>query len=362
VTPYPSAQPTEDQPPRQETASWPGVSVVMPVRNEEKHLERSVRRVLDQDYLGELEVILAVGPSQDRTREIAATLAAGDPRLQVVDNPVGRTPHALNLAVAAARFAIIVRVDGHGELADGYIAHAVDLLRTTGAANVGGVMDAQGQTPFEQAVACAYSTRLGLGGSTFHLESSPPGPADTVFLGSFRKEALLKVGGFDESMWRAQDWELNYRLRQSGETVWFSPDLKVTYRPRSSLRALLAQMYETGKWRREVVRRHPETAGRRYLAPPVAVLGITVGSAAGVAGMLTRQPLLKVGFAAPIGYLALILGGSLTAPRWLSPAGRAWLPVVLVATHMAWGTGFLVGLHPRPSGPPVIRPTRVAAP
>jgi succinoglycan biosynthesis protein ExoA len=331
------------------TPDWPGVSVVMPVLNEERHLQASVRRVLDQDYQGPLEVILAIGPSRDRTAEIAAELVAADPRLRVVDNPAGRTPHALNLAIAAAAYEFIVRVDGHGELADGYIARAVELLQTTGAANVGGVMDAQGETPFEQAVACAYSTKLGLGGSTFHLETSPAGPADTVFLGAFRKDAITAAGGFDETMWRAQDWELNYRLRQAGEVIWFSPDLKVTYRPRSSLRALVSQMYETGKWRREVVRRHPETAGKRYLAPPVAVAGIVTGTALGALGSITRSRALKLGYAAPFGYLALILAGAATAPRWLSPAARAWLPVVLAATHMSWGAGFLVGLRNPPA-------------
>ena len=109
----------------------------------------------------------------------------------------------------------------------------MELLDETGAANVGGIMDAQGVTAFEQAVAHAYTTRLGLGGSAFHLGDSPAGPAETVFLGVFRKSALALVGGFDESMWRAQDWELNYRLRRAGQLIWFSPDLRVTYRPRS---------------------------------------------------------------------------------------------------------------------------------
>src|SRR5919112_1033518 len=186
--------------------SWPGVSVVMPVLDEERHLAAAVRRVLAQNYPGELEVVLAVGPSRDRTHEIADELVAVDPRIRVVDNPAGRTPHALTLGVAAARHDVVVRVDGHGELTDGYIAKAVQLLEETGAANVGGVMDAQGSSAFEQAVASAYTTRLGLGGSTFHLTSSPAGEAETVFLGVFRKEALRAVGGFDESMHRAQDW------------------------------------------------------------------------------------------------------------------------------------------------------------
>ena len=152
----------------------------MPVLNEERHLEAAIRGVLDQDYPGELEVIIAAGPSSDRTREIAAALSAEDPRIRVVDNPAARTPTALNLGIAESQYEIIVRVDGHGELADGYIRRAVELLDETGAANVGGIMDAQGTTPFEEAVATAYTTRLGLGGSAFHLADSPAAEAETV--------------------------------------------------------------------------------------------------------------------------------------------------------------------------------------
>src|SRR6185295_15350345 len=265
-----------------------------------------------------LEVIVAVGPSADHTREIADALAAADQRIHVVDNPAARTPSALNLGVAASSHTIIVRVDGHGELTDGYIRRAVELLEETGAANVGGVMDAQGTTPFEEAVAVAYTTRLGLGGSAFHLAESPAAEAETVFLGVFRKEALIAVGGFDESMYRAQDWELNYRLRTNGHKIWFSPELRVTYRPRSTLRALAKQMYETGTWRRELVRRHPETANARYLAPPLAVLGVLGGSVSGLLGVVLDSRLLRIGFVAPAGYLSVIVGGSLLASRPMS--------------------------------------------
>jgi glycosyltransferase involved in cell wall biosynthesis len=315
----------------------------MPVLNEERHLEAAIRRVLSQDYPGELEVIIAAGPSSDRTHEIAVGLSAADSRIRVVDNPAARTPAALNLGIAAAQHEIIVRVDGHGELTDGYIRRAVELLDETGAANVGGVMDAQGTTPFEEAVAVAYTTRLGLGGGAFHLADSPAAEAETVFLGVFRKDALVSVGGFDESMHRAQDWELNYRLRTNGHKIWFSPELRVTYRPRSTLRALIKQMYETGTWRREVVRRHPETATIRYLAPPLTLVGVLAGSAAGIIGVIFDSRLLRVGFLAPAGYLALIIGGSMAAARPTSVAARLRLPLVLVATHLAWGAGFLIG-------------------
>lgn len=205
------------------------VSVVMPVRNEEKHLRAAVARVLDQDYPGELELILAVGPSDDDTRRIADELASADPRVVVLDNPTGYTPAGLNIAIRHASNGVVVRVDGHGELSPGYIETAARLLGETGAANVGGLMDARGTGPLSEAVAAAYNSRLGLGGGGFHLADTPAGPADTVFLGVFRKDVLLDIGGFDETLHRAQDWELNYRLRRAGHLVHFSPDLRVVY-------------------------------------------------------------------------------------------------------------------------------------
>lgn len=330
--------------------AMPGVSVVMPVLNEERHLAAAVNQILSQEYPGPIEIIMAVGPSKDRTEEIAAELAAADERVEVVANPVGRTPHALNLAIAAARYDYLVRVDGHGELTDGYIETAIELLQRTGAANVGGIMDAQGRTPFEQAVATAYTSRLGLGGSTFHLVTSQEGPADTVFLGCFRKDAVVAVGGFDETLFRAQDWELNYRLREAGEKIFFSPKLRVTYRPRSSPKAVLQQFYETGKWRREVVRRHRETISLRYLAPPIAVAGVLGGSALGLAGLATKKPLLLAGWLAPVGYLGLIVAGAAALRRELPLEVRVRLPMVFAIMHMAWGAGFIRGLKkPRES-------------
>ena len=319
----------------------PAVSVVMPVRNEERHLQASVEGVLDQHYPGELEIILAIGPSTDATMDVAARLADSHP-IRIVDNPTGLTPHAMNLGIRAASHDIIVRVDAHGELGPRYIETAVELLESTGAANVGGRMDARGQTPFEEAVAAAYNSRLGLGGGGFHLETTPAGPAETVFLGVFRRDALEAVGYYDEGLHRAQDWELNHRLRQAGHLVYFSPDLVVTYRPRASVRALATQFFRTGQWRREVIARHPETASLRYLAPPATVIGATAGTAAGLAGLVGPK-WLRLGFLAPLGYLALIGAGSLTLPA--SPAARARLPLVLAVMHLSWGLGFLVGVR-----------------
>lgn len=331
-------------------SSWPPVSVVMPVLNEERHLEEAVGRVLDQEYPGELEVVLAIGPSKDKTQAIAAKLAEADKRITIVANPTGKTPAGLNTGIAHARHDIVVRVDGHGVLTQGYIRRAVEVLHESGADNVGGVMAAEGRTPIEMAVACAYRSRLGLGASTFH-QGGKAGPADTVYLGVFRRAALERVGGFDESMHRAQDWELNYRIRKTGGLIWFSPDLSVTYRPRSSLKDVAKQFFHTGQWRREVIRRHPETANKRYLAPPVAVILLALGTILGIIGLATGSAILDLGFLAPLGYALLLLFGSAMEGRYLPWKALFWLPLICATMHISWGLGFLIGLQERPAPP-----------
>jgi succinoglycan biosynthesis protein ExoA len=328
---------------------WPAVSVVMPVLNEERHLEEAVGRVLEQDYPGELEVVLAIGPCKDRTQQIADRMAETDKRITIVPNPSGKTPAGLNTGIAEARHDIIVRVDGHGVLTPGYITRAVEVLDESGADNVGGVMAAEGRTPFEQAVACAYRSRLGLGASTFH-QGGKPGPAETVYLGVFRRTALERVGGFDESMHRAQDWELNYRIRKTGGLIWFSPDLSVTYRPRSSLAAVARQFFHTGQWRREVIRRHPETASKRYLAPPVAVVLLAVGTILGIVGLAAGVGWLVLGFVVPLGYALGLIAGSMMEGRYLPWRALFWLPIVCATMHVTWGIGFILGLQERPAG------------
>jgi succinoglycan biosynthesis protein ExoA len=324
------------------TRDWPPVSVIMPVRDEERHLAEAVARVLDQDYPGEVEIVLAVGPSRDRTAEIAAQVAAADTRVRTVGNPIGRTPNGLNAAIAAASHKIIIRVDGHGLLSPGYIRRAVGVLQETGAANVGGIMQAEGETDFERAVARAMTSPLGVGGARFHL-GGEAGPADTVYLGVFRREVLERLGGYDEHFERAQDWELNYRIRRAGETVWFTPDLVVTYRPRHSLGALARQFFRTGQWRREVIRRYPDTASPRYLAAPVVTAGVAVGAATGLAAAAGGPRWLALGWLAPAGYTIGILVASLSEARGLPPRAQVWLPAVLATMHTSWGLGFVVG-------------------
>ncbi|WP_328582241.1 glycosyltransferase family 2 protein [Streptomyces sp. NBC_00370] len=316
----------------------PPVSVIMPVLNEERHLRNSVRHILEQEYDGELEVVIALGPSTDRTDEIAAELVretAADPRARVhtVPNPTGRTPAALNAAIKASSHPVVVRVDGHGMLSQNYIATAVRLLAETGADNVGGIMHAEGENAWEEAVAAAMTSKIGVGNAAFHT-GGQAGPAETVYLGVFKRDALERQGGYNEEFIRAQDWELNFRIREAGGAIWFSPELRVQYRPRPSIRALAKQYKDYGRWRHVVARYHSGSINLRYLAPPVAVCAIAAGIVVGA--VVTPWALLVPG-----GYLAAIVAGSVPAGKGLSLKARLRIPVALATMHMTWGYGFL---------------------
>jgi hypothetical protein len=303
--------------------------------------------VLAQDYPGGFELVLAVGPSRDRTEQIARDLAAVDDRITVVPNPSGKIASAMNAAIKSARYGVITRIDGHALLPDGYLRTAVRTLLETGAADVGGVMAAEGVTAFQQAVAWAMTSPAGVGAAANHT-GGEAGPAHTVYLGVYRREAIEKAGGYDETMLVAEDWELNYRIRARGGLVWFTPELRVTYRPRASLRALAAQYFHYGRWRRVVMREHPETASFRYLAPPAAAALVGIGlltGLAGLAGIVAGAPAavaaLTAGLVIPVVYLAGITAVSAALSRGLAPGVRARLPLVLAVMHLFWGTGFL---------------------
>jgi len=275
---------------------------------------------------------------------MAMELATADERVVVVENPIGSTPAGLNAAIAATSAPVVARVDAHAVLGAGYLRRAVETLGRTGAANVGGVQRAVGATPFEDAVAAAMTSRFGTGDATFHYGGAE-GPTDTVYLGVFDRAALDAAGHFDESLQRNQDYELNIRLRATGGTVWFDPQLEVRYRPRGTLAGLARQYFQYGRWKRVVLQRHPGSLRWRQAAPPVVSMAVVVGV---VASPLTRRALLlPVGYLAAVGVAAIASG----RPSW---ARIFRLLAIYPTMHVAWSAGLLVGAPRCSVGAPLL--------
>ncbi|MDF2559728.1 MAG: glycosyl transferase family 2 [Microbacterium sp.] len=320
----------------------------MPVLNERAYLEHAIESVLAQDVDVPTELVLALGPSTDGTTELAQRLAQEDDRIQLVDNPAAHIPVGLNAAIRASRYSTIVRVDAHSELSPGYAARALLTLERTDSANVGGVMHAEGRTPFQKAVARLYNSPVGLGGGAYH-GSSQEGEAESAYLGVMRREVLDEVGLFDESIRRGEDWELNLRIRQAGHRVWFDPALSVTYWPRESWIRLARQFRATGAWRGELVRRFGRRNGLRYFAPPVLVLLVLLALVTGVlqlSGVLTGMVSLAFSIVVygPLALYVLLVLGVALAPSGGGVRQRLWTLLVLPTMHLSWGIGFIGGV------------------
>lgn len=323
----------------------PAVSYVMPVLNEEDFLEAAVQTILAQEYAGAKEIVLALGPSRDSSTAIAERLAAVDTRVQLIDNPDRDIPAGLNRAIRASHHEVVIRVDAHSELTPDYTERGIAALRSTGAANVGGVMRAAGTTSIQRAIARGYNSPFGLGGGAYHGDGEP-GPAESAYLGIFRREAIDAVGGYDPEILRGEDWELNLRIRRAGYTVWFEPALGVTYWPRASFGDLAKQFFATGTWRAVLVRKYGGANPWRFFAPGALVIALACSAIILGLQLATVIPwgAWSFGWAPAVLYLGGILYAVARIPGQHGLSDRVLTAAALITMHLSWGTGFLRGI------------------
>jgi len=318
----------------------PFVTVVMAVRNEGAFIERSLGAVLAQDYPSDrMEVVVADGRSDDRTRDRVRDMSATHPNLKLIDNPQKIVAPGLNLALRESRGELIVRVDGHTVIAADYVRNCVNALNSTDAENVGGRMTPVSNSLFGSAVAAATCSRFGVGGARFHY-SQKREFVDTVYLGAWRRDLFDRIGGFDEEMVRNQDDEFNYRLRAHGGKILLDPAIRSEYHNRARPGALWRQYFQYGYWKVRVLQKHPRQMKPRQFVPPVAVITFVL--------ILVLAALIKGAWLAAAAivaaYLLANILASLRAATRSSMRVLPLLPFTFAVIHFAYGVGFLFGL------------------
>ncbi|HEX8160356.1 MAG TPA: glycosyltransferase family 2 protein [Pyrinomonadaceae bacterium] len=319
----------------------PFVTVVMPVRDEAAFIARSLGAVLAQDYPpGRVEIIVADGMSTDGTREIVASLQARHARLRLVDNPGRIAPTALNAALRAARGEVVVRVDGHCEIASDYVRRCVECLARERVEGVGGPIETVGETATARAIAAAMSSSFGVGGSAFRTVRDRRMLVDSIAFPAYTRRAIERAGLFDEELIRNQDDEYNYRLRALGARLLLAPEIRARYYSRGTLRSLRRQYFQYGYWKVRVMQKHPRQMSARQFAPPTFAAALSILSLLSPFFVAARLALaaLAVAYAA-----ANLCASALTARKngWrLLPL----LPAAFATLHLAYGFGFLAGL------------------
>jgi succinoglycan biosynthesis protein ExoA len=321
----------------------PAVSIIIPCRNERRHIEACVQSILAQEPPpGGFEVIVVDGMSDDGTHEIVKKLAQINPVLRVIDNPHRVTPFARNIGIRNSRASYYIAVlDAHTVYASDYVRECVKILKEhSEVCCSGGPIVSAGNGIFGRATAAAMSHPIGIGNATHRLPKYE-GYAEGACFPVFRRDVFEKVGLFDETLVRNQDDEFNFRLFLGGEKVFISPRAKCTYYVRETPRQLFRQYCEYGYWRVMVLRKHRRLASVRHVAPVIFFALVLV--------------LFGLGLFLPGWWrlLSVILPAAYLATLTVAALGVAWkeglavgfmFPLAAAIIHFAYATGFIWGV------------------
>jgi succinoglycan biosynthesis protein ExoA len=325
------------------------VSVVMPVRNEERFIEAALRSLQEQSTPGfQLEILLVDGMSEDATCAKIAALAEQDPRIRLLRNPSRHTPGALNIGLREAAGEYVCIMGAHASYDPDYIAVCLRELLAHGAVGCSGKVITAPANASLQARLVAWVSRHPFASSPRSVRTQPEGFADTVPFPVMRKQALLAVGGYNEKLLRNQDNDMNQRLRAFGYKLYVTGKTQCRYYSRPSIRSFLKYAFLSGMWNALSLRESPASLGLRHLAPlgfVVVLLALLIFEIGTLAVSGTHTPIAGLALAVILsGHLLMgTLAGVETAWRERT-AAAFWLAPLILAFHCAYGLGTLRGL------------------
>lgn len=316
-------------------AASPLVTIIVPCRNEERAIQDCLDSVIRQTVT-DTEILVVDGGSTDRTRDIIAGKAQQDKRVQLLDNPKGVVPNALNIALDRAKGTWLVRVDAHCTIADDYVERLVELLET-GVGGAGGRKQGVGKTVTGKAIALAMSSRAGVGGSAYHHAQTAQ-YVDHIPFGAYPVALARQIGGWNEGLSVNQDFEFDVRIRAAGHTLLLDPSIVIDWENRQTFGALFRQYHRYGRGKTRVMRLHPQSTKIRHLVAPLFVAAV-------VAAILPWRwkQIAEARALLAAGYGAVVVGAGWASGRRL-PSNHRWrVAASLVVMHVSWGLGFWHG-------------------
>ncbi len=313
------------------------VSVIIPMRNEEAYIRECLASLMRQDYDNDLlQIIIVDGASEDKSREIVQEYIDQFKNISLYENPKKITPISLNLGIQKATGEIIIILGAHSYVEKDFVTKNVEYLRKTDADCVGGTIQTIGRNYQSKAISLAMSSPFGVGNSLFRF-SKTPSYVDTVAFGAYRREVFDKIGLFDETLVRNQDFELNHRLVSNGGKIYLTPDIKSYYYARESIPKLFKQYYLYGCWKAKVVRKHLDAFRFRYRIPPLFIATLLVAGIAGFVSPIARF----VFFSILAAYGLVVLLVSLRTAVGSRLRYFFTLPLAFLSLHFGFGIGFL---------------------
>jgi succinoglycan biosynthesis protein ExoA len=317
-------------------------SIIVPMRNEELHIEETLNSLIAQDYPAErVEILVVDARSTDASRDIVGRLAAHHPHIRLLDNPRLVSAAARNIGIKTARGQIVGIVDSHSYVQPDFLRTAERLFAETGADCLGRPVELfiAGDSYVQRVIGAARTSWLG------HNVVSPRygsarGTTSPLSVGIlYRREVFDRIGLFDESFQACEDVELNWRLQQAGLASWTDPALTVYYHPRSSLWRLFKQMARYAYWRYRLLRSRRRAFHASQAAPAAAA---AVGLIS-IVGALAGWWWSAIPLALAAGYAAVNITASVRASLRRGFRYLPLLPVAYAAIHFGVAAGFWGG-------------------
>lgn len=309
------------------------ITAVVATYNEEAYIGPCLMNLLHQEGLdGDVEILVVDGGSSDKTVNIVRSFPEFGDRIHLIENRRRLQVYAWNLALAQARGEFYAMCGAHAEYSPTYFANCLDVMRRTRADGVGGVARAYGHGLMGQVIAWCMSSPFGIGNARFRYARQEE-ETDSVFALFTRRETLLSLNGFDESLPFDEDSDLNYRLRERGGKIVMSPSIRVNYAARGSLRSLWKQMYRYGYFRRFTQRKHRGRTPLRTYVPAALIAGLAVSAA------LALTPARLLAALVPSTYALFLLVAALRSTG-TTRGGAPLVPAALATMHIAYGWGW----------------------
>ena len=317
------------------------ISFILPIRNEKSFINKTLQSIFSQTIDEDFEIIVADGNSSDGTREILKNLQINNPNIILIDNPEKIVSTGFNRALNESKGDIIIRVDGHCEIAPDYIQKCLKCLEKINADCVGGATEHVASGLVGKAIKIAQSSFFGVGGVSFRKNVEKGQYVDTLAFGAYKREVFDKLGGYDEELVRNQDDEFNFRMIQNDGKIWLDPSIKSTYTQRNSFMGLFKQYFQYGFYKIRVMQKRRGIASWRHVVPGLFVLTLLVGLSI---FLFTGNNIPILSLCIP--YLSFSLFTTIfelikTPSNLISVM---ILPVTFFILHISYGLGFLTGL------------------
>ena len=315
------------------------VSIILPIRNEERFISKTLQSIIDQKFKGELEIIISDGLSNDGTLDIIKLFQKKYIYIKLIRNNAKTVPVGFNNALNFATGDIIIRVDGHSILKPDFIKNSIKILNKKNVSCVGGPTKHFSDTSVGENISIAQCSYFGAGGASFRIGVRKGKYVNTLAFGAYKRAVFLKVGAYDEELIRNQDEELNYRIVKNGGKIWIDPSIKSVYYVRNSIIKLFSQYYYYGFYKVRVIQKIKSIFSFRHLIPAVFVLTLISFIVIGIFQRII-WPTLFLGAL----YLFVNITFSIYESVKHGVKSLILLPIIYFIMHFSYGLGFLVGL------------------